>query len=87
NQTDGTLELPTGGDDSLSNPIAAMGQMDGWSTTSPISVKFGAPLTLSPDPSSVTIIKLTEGLTSASPAPESVLTYGTDYVLSTSGNS
>ncbi|EDL53544.1 lipase, putative [Vibrio mediterranei AK1] len=87
NQTDGTLELPTGGDDSLSNPIAAMGQMDGWSTTSPISVKFGAPLTLSPDPSSVTIIKLTEGLTSASPAPESVLTYGTDFVLSTTGNS
>lgn len=86
NQTDGTLELPTGGDESLTNPIAAMGQMDGWSTTSPISIKFAAPLTSSPDPSSVTLIKLTESLTSASPAPETVLTYGTDYVVSTSGN-
>ncbi|MCZ8499796.1 hypothetical protein O9929_25640 [Vibrio lentus] len=32
--------LPTGGDDSLTNPIAAMNTMDGWSTSMPIIMDF-----------------------------------------------
>ncbi|GAL32286.1 putative lipase [Vibrio maritimus] len=41
--TDGTLNIPTN-DTSLSNPLVAVGQMDGWSTSQPISIDFGASL-------------------------------------------
>lgn len=41
--TDGTLNIPTD-DTSLSNPLVAVGQMDGWSTSQPISIDFGASL-------------------------------------------
>ncbi|MCL9776626.1 VolA/Pla-1 family phospholipase [Vibrio methylphosphonaticus] len=85
NTMDGTLEIPTGGNDALSNPIAAMGQTDGWSTTSPIAIKFDKPLTSAPAATSVTMVKLTKGLTSDSPLPDKLLTYGVDYVVKTQG--
>ncbi|MFA0440280.1 hypothetical protein BCU70_19130 [Vibrio sp. 10N.286.49.C2] len=86
NTVDGTLEIPTSGNENLSNPIAAMGQVDGWSTTQPIAINFDSPLSATPSTTSVTIVKLTEGLTGSSPLPEKLLTYGDDYVLQTSGN-
>ncbi|MGR5349421.1 VolA/Pla-1 family phospholipase [Vibrio mediterranei] len=85
NSVDATLEIPTGGDDALSNPLAAMGQMDGWSTTSQLVVPFGAALTSSPAPNAVTLIKLSDKMT-GNPLPEKLLTYGVDYVTATQGN-
>ncbi|USD63724.1 Ig-like domain-containing protein [Vibrio sp. SCSIO 43140] len=84
NTLDGTLEIPTGGDDALSNPLAAMGQMDGWSTTANLTIPFDGVLDAATAAASVTIIKLTEKLT-GSPLPEKTLTHGVDYVVSTSG--
>ena len=38
--TDGTLAIPTGGDDSITNPLAALNYADGFSTTMPIYIGF-----------------------------------------------
>lgn len=43
NTTDGTLNIPTE-DNDLSNPLVAISQMDGWSTSQPITIDFGASL-------------------------------------------
>ncbi|HGS4462019.1 TPA: VolA/Pla-1 family phospholipase [Vibrio metschnikovii] len=40
NPQDGTLNLPTDGDNSPSNPRVAMNQLDGWSTTMPLYLDF-----------------------------------------------
>lgn len=76
NTQDATLKLPTGGDDTLSNPKAAMNEADGWSTIMPIALKFkGTSFTANATPvlvdtDTVRIFKLNGSLiTTASPAP------------------
>ena len=87
NKIDGTLEIPTGGDDALSNPKAALSQMDGWSTSQPISIPFkGVGFNSGILSSGVAIIELTDSLT-GSPSVKSVLTQGSDFQVVTQTNS
>lgn len=62
--SDGTLGLPTNGDDALTNPRASMNTMDGWSTSMPIVLNFNgdgfAPGMLA---SGVKVIKINQRLT------------------------
>ncbi|WP_104028563.1 VolA/Pla-1 family phospholipase [Vibrio jasicida] len=89
--TDGTLGLPTGGDDALTNPLAAMNTMDGWSTSMPIVLNFnGDGFADGLVTSGISVIKINQRLTDwdgASNPIEKVLTLGTDYVVQASGNS
>ncbi|WP_264876210.1 VolA/Pla-1 family phospholipase [Vibrio agarivorans] len=81
NTIDGTLDLPTNGDDSLSNPAAAMSTMDGWSTSMPINLSFtGAGLSDGIVPSGVHLVELTEGLT-GQPTPKNILQQNVDFVV------
>lgn len=76
---DGTLDIPTDGDDALSNPAAALGQNDGFSTSQPISIPVtGAGLADGLQTQGVYFIKLTESLT-GNPSVEKVLIQGQDY--------
>ena len=79
--TDGTLGLPTGGDDSLTNPIAAMNTMDGWSTSMPIIMDFeGTGLADGVATGGVYLLKLSGSLTSdTAPSVTGVLTLGVDF--------
>ncbi|MEZ8156325.1 VolA/Pla-1 family phospholipase [Vibrio splendidus] len=79
--TDGTLGLPTSGDDSLTNPIAAMNTMDGWSTSMPIIMNFeGTGLADGFATGGVYLLKLSGSLTSeTAPSVAGVLTLGTDF--------
>ncbi|MGP8306804.1 VolA/Pla-1 family phospholipase [Vibrio sp. YIC-376] len=89
--TDGTLGLPTGGDNSLTNPRAAMNTMDGWSTTMPIVLNFeGDGFATGMVTSGVKIIKINTRLTEwngTSNPIEQVLTLGTDFIVQSNGNS
>lgn len=40
NAKDGTLEIPSGSNTSGSNPLVAMGQVDGWPITMPLVPRF-----------------------------------------------
>ncbi|MCG9690763.1 lipase [Vibrio sp. Isolate22] len=84
--TDGTLGLPTGGDDSLTNPIAAMNTMDGWSTSMPIIMDFeGAGLADGAATGGVYLLKLSGSLTSeTTPSVTKVLTLGIDFKVASS---
>ncbi|WP_172379031.1 VolA/Pla-1 family phospholipase [Vibrio sp. Vb339] len=67
--TDGTLAIPTGGDDSISNPKAALNYADGFSTSMPIYIEFegdGFGDTPGVVTSGVTLLKLTKKLTDTS---------------------
>ncbi|MDD1824460.1 lipase [Photobacterium sp. ZSDE20] len=67
--TDGTLAIPTGGDDSISNPKAALNYADGFSTSMPIYIEFegdGFGDTPSVITSGVTLLKLSKKLTDTS---------------------
>ncbi|WP_135457875.1 VolA/Pla-1 family phospholipase [Vibrio echinoideorum] len=79
--TDGTLGLPTSGNDSLTNPIAAMNTMDGWSTSMPIIMDFeGTGLADGVATGGVYLLKLSGSLTSeTAPSVAGVLTLGTDF--------
>ena len=79
--TDGTLGLPTGGDDSLTNPIAAMNTMDGWSTSMPIIMDFeGTGLADGVATGGVYLLKLSGSLTSeTAPSVTGVLAQGTHF--------
>ena len=79
--TDGTLGLPTGGDDSLTNPIAAMNTMDGWSTSMPITMDFeGAGLGDGAATGGVYLLQLSGSLTSeTTPSVTKVLTLGNEF--------
>ncbi|WP_159737514.1 VolA/Pla-1 family phospholipase [Vibrio atypicus] len=87
---DGTLKIPTGGDDSISNPRAALNYADGFSTTTPIYISFeGAGFGANPGvvPTGVTLLKLSKKLTDTTAAPlipAPVAT--TDYVVYTKGD-
>lgn len=86
NQVDGTLDIPTDGDNALSNPKAALSQMDGWSTTQPISIPFkGVGFNTGVLTSGVSIIELTDGLT-GSPSLKGILTQGSDFQVVTQSN-
>lgn len=84
--TDGTLGLPTSGDDSLTNPIAAMNTMDGWSTSMPIIMDFeGAGLADGAATGGVYLLKLSGSLTSeTTPSVTKVLTLGNDFEVESS---
>ncbi|PHX06069.1 VolA/Pla-1 family phospholipase [Vibrio splendidus] len=79
--TDGTLGLPTGGDGSLTNPIAAMNTMDGWSTSMPIIMNFeGTGLADGVATGGVYLLKLSGSLTSdTAPTVTGVLAQGTHF--------
>ncbi|MFS1908404.1 VolA/Pla-1 family phospholipase [Vibrio lentus] len=71
--TDGTLAIPTGGDESISNPKAALNYADGFSTSMPIYIEFeGDGFGDSPGviTSGVTLLKLSKKLTDTSTAAQ-----------------
>ncbi|BCN26078.1 VolA/Pla-1 family phospholipase [Vibrio alfacsensis] len=95
--SDGTLGLPTGGDESLMNPLAAMNTMDGWSTSMPIVLNFkGNGFKDGLVTSGVSVIKLTQPLTSIDGTTEPIekvltmqdgMTPDADFQVVSSGNS
>ncbi|OED73356.1 lipase [Vibrio splendidus ZS-139] len=87
--TDGTLGLPTSGNDSLTNPIAAMNTMDGWSTSMPIIMDFeGTGLADGVATGGVYLLKLSGSLTSeTAPTVTEILTLGTDFNVLSSASS
>lgn len=63
NPQDGTLNLPTDGDNSPSNPRVAMNQLDGWSTTMPLYLDFtGGNLATGPITDGIYLVELKESL-------------------------
>ncbi|PMM28305.1 VolA/Pla-1 family phospholipase [Vibrio lentus] len=71
--TDGTLAIPTGGDESISNPKAALNYADGFSTSMPIYIEFegdGFGDTPGVITSGVTLLKLSKKLTDTSTAAQ-----------------
>ncbi|MPS31715.1 MULTISPECIES: VolA/Pla-1 family phospholipase [unclassified Salinivibrio] len=76
---DGTLKIPTEGDNALTNPKAAMNTMDGWSTSMPLVFNFrGAGLNSGLVSNGVYLIELTESMT-GTPNVKAVLQQGTDF--------
>ncbi|WP_217517312.1 VolA/Pla-1 family phospholipase [Vibrio metschnikovii] len=70
NPQDGTLNLPTDGDNSPSNPRVAMNQLDGWSTTIPLYLDFtGGNLETGPVTTGIYLVELTDSMT-GSPQPK-----------------
>lgn len=70
NPQDGTLNLPTDGDNSPSNPRVAMNQLDGWSTTMPLYLDFtGGNLDTGPVTTGIYLVELTDSMT-GSPQPK-----------------
>lgn len=64
NPQDGTLNLPTDGDNSPSNPRVAMNQLDGWSTTMPLYLDFtGGNLETGPVTTGIYLVELTDSMT------------------------
>lgn len=64
NPQDGTLNLPTDGDNSPSNPRVAMNQLDGWSTTMPLYLDFtGGNLATGAITDGVYLVELTDSMT------------------------
>lgn len=75
NPVDGTLNIPDGGDPSLSNPKVALSQVDGWSPNLPIVLEFeGAGLASGMINNAVHIITVDENN-----RPTGSLTAGTDF--------
>ncbi|EKO3912876.1 lipase [Vibrio metschnikovii] len=63
NPQDGTLNLPTDGDNSPSNPRVAMNQLDGWSTTMPLYLDFtGGNLATGAIKTGIYLVELKESL-------------------------
>ncbi|EKO3892667.1 lipase [Vibrio metschnikovii] len=70
NPQDGTLNLPTDGDHSPSNPRVAMNQLDGWSTTMPLYLDFtGGNLATGAITDGVYLVELTDSMT-GNPQPK-----------------
>ncbi|EPE6793813.1 VolA/Pla-1 family phospholipase [Vibrio alginolyticus] len=89
--SDGTLGLPTDGDDALTNPRASMNTMDGWSTSMPIVLNFnGDGFATGMLSSGVKVIKINQRLTEwdrKSNPIEEELVQNQDYVVQAKGNS
>lgn len=82
NPVDGTLNIPDGGDPSLSNPKVALSQVDGWSPNLPIVLEFeGAGLVSGVINNAVHIITVDD-----KNMPTGKLTAGTDYNVMVDGN-
>ncbi|WP_407332631.1 VolA/Pla-1 family phospholipase [Enterovibrio sp. 27052020O] len=88
NQKDGTLDIPTEGNNELSNPAAAMGTMDGWPVSMPMVLSFkGAGLADGYATTGIHIVKLTKKLTEENPSVDRVLALGIDFNVVTDSNS
>lgn len=82
--TDGTLGLPTDGDDALTNPRASMNTMDGWSTSMPIVLNFkGDGFATGMLPSGIKVIKINQRLTEwmVSPTQSKTFSFRTKTTL------
>ncbi|EKA4523148.1 lipase [Vibrio cholerae] len=87
NAKDGTLEIPSGSNTSGSNPLVAMGQVDGWPITMPLFLDFkGAGLADNIITSGIYLYELTDSMT-GSPSIKTLLTNGVDYTAVSSAAS
>ncbi|EJL6337382.1 lipase [Vibrio cholerae] len=87
NAKDGTLEIPSGSNTSGSNPLVAMGQVDGWPITMPLFLDFkGAGLADNIITSGIYLYELTDSMT-GSPSIKTKLTNGVDYTAVSSAAS
>ncbi|MFG0607496.1 VolA/Pla-1 family phospholipase [Vibrio mimicus] len=87
NPDDGTLEIPPGSNTSGSNPLVAMGQVDGWPITMPLFLDFkGAGLADGVISSGIYLYELTDSMT-GSPSIKTLLVNGTDYTAISSSAS
>ncbi|WP_217527914.1 VolA/Pla-1 family phospholipase [Vibrio cholerae] len=87
NSKDGTLEIPSGSNTSGSNPLVAMGQVDGWPITMPLFLDFkGAGLANGEIYSGIYLYELTDSMT-GSPSIKTKLTNGPDYTAISSATS
>ncbi|HHC7313321.1 TPA: VolA/Pla-1 family phospholipase [Vibrio cholerae] len=87
NAKDGTLEIPPGSNTSGSNPLVAMGQVDGWPITMPLFLDFkGAGLADNIITSGIYLYELTDSMT-GSPSIKALLTNGVDYTAVSSAAS
>ncbi|WP_217526878.1 VolA/Pla-1 family phospholipase [Vibrio cholerae] len=87
NAKDGTLEIPSGSNTSGSNPLVAMGQVDGWPITMPLFLDFkGAGLADNIITSGIYLYELTDSMT-GSPSIKALLTNGVDYTAVSSAAS
>ncbi|MCD1206570.1 lipase [Vibrio cholerae] len=87
NAKDGTLEIPSGSNTSGSNPLVAMGQVDGWPITMPLFLDFkGAGLADNTITSGIYLYELTDSMT-GSPSIKTLLTNGVDYTAISSAAS
>ncbi|CAB1260026.1 lipase [Vibrio cholerae] len=87
NSKDGTLEIPSGSNTSGSNPLVAMGQVDGWPITMPLFLDFkGAGLADNIITSGIYLYELTDSMT-GSPSIKTKLTNGPDYTAISSATS
>ncbi|EJL6951815.1 lipase [Vibrio cholerae] len=87
NPDDGTLEIPPGSNTSGSNPLVAMGQVDGWPITMPLFLDFkGAGLADNIITSGIYLYELTDSMT-GSPSIKTLLTNGVDYTAVSSAAS
>ncbi len=87
NASDGTLEIPPGSNTSGSNPLVAMGQVDGWPITMPLFLDFkGAGLADGVISSGIYLYELTDSMT-GSPTIKTLLTNGVDYTAISSAAS
>ncbi|TLE14140.1 lipase [Vibrio cholerae] len=87
NAKDGTLEIPPGSNTSGSNPLVAMGQVDGWPITMPLFLDFkGAGLADGEIYSGIYLYELTDSMTS-SPSIKTLLINGVDYTAVSSAAS
>ncbi len=87
NAKDGTLEIPPGSNTSGSNPLVAMGQVDGWPITMPLFLDFkGAGLADGEIYSGIYLYELTDSMT-GSPSIKTLLINGVDYTAVSSAAS
>ncbi|EPI2684376.1 TPA: VolA/Pla-1 family phospholipase [Vibrio cholerae] len=87
NAKDGTLEIPSGSNTSGSNPLVAMGQVDGWPITMPLFLDFkGAGLADNIITSGIYLYELSDSMT-GSPSIKALLTNGVDYTAVSSAAS
>ncbi|GHX10190.1 extracellular lipase, Pla-1/cef family protein [Vibrio cholerae] len=87
NAKDGTLEIPPGSNTSGSNPLVAMGQVDGWPITMPLFLDFkGAGLADNIITSGIYLYELTDSMT-GSPSIKTLLINGVDYTAVSSAAS
>ncbi|MGF1757390.1 fumarate hydrolyase [Photobacterium sagamiensis] len=85
--TDGTLNIPDGGDSSLSNPKVAMGAVDGWSPSQPIIIPFiGVDLEPTSAAGSVYMLKVDDPRKGADMQILEVLDEGTHFVAQPKGS-